>query len=299
MFKELCGKDSFKSIILATTMWDDIDERTGSQREDELKNNYWKSMIKLGSRLVRFHNTEESAWDIVGQFTGIRQPLQLQVELVEEKKPLTETAAGLVLYDWLEGLIAQIRQLIKNIEDWLRKAPKDEKEAPALVAEEKKKLAAIQRLEQASDQRNKLRGQQKPGRFYAAAKMVMNQASRNSSPSTQSDSRNSSLADLALSRTDTQSTCCSLLDSASVQKSTESLPLELCNKRLAATITALRHARDIADAASVPGLKGATSLALTVAESIGVNFSSPCRDTCSDHSTVNEEDSRCACRRGT
>jgi hypothetical protein len=333
MFKELCGKDSFKSVILATTMWDDIDELTGSQRENELMNNYWKSMIKLGSRLVRFHNTKESAWDIIGQFTGIRQPLQLQVEMIEEGKPSSETAAGsvIVLHHWLKAPIVRIRQLIKNIRYRPKKASKDESEASALVEEE---LVTVDGQEQ----------------FDAAAtgKMATDQASRSSSPSTQQDSIFSSLVDptlsrsdtrstdstllksinyrsrkvskdegeastlvveernklttihqlvqaseqrnkmrgrqkqrrfststsanMIMSRSDTQSTNSSLLDPASVQEGMESPPLEFHNKRLAATITALRHAKDIADAALVPGLRGITSLALTVAEAIAVKI---------------------------
>jgi hypothetical protein len=262
--EELGGKDSFKSIILATTMWDNIDEQTGSRREDELRNSYWKPMIELGSRLVRFHNTKESALNIIGQFTGIRQPLQLQVELVEEKKPLAETTAGLVLYRWLEASVAQ---LIKIIRYRSKKPSKDESEASARMVEQ---------LEQASEQRNKLRGRQKQRRFSALTS-----------------------ANMIMSRSDTQSTTSSLLDPASAREGMESPPLEFHNKRLAATITALRHAKDIADAALVPDLRGVTSLALTVAESIGVNFSSTRRDTHSDHSTVNEENSRCSGRRGT
>jgi hypothetical protein len=271
-------------MILATTMWDRIDELTGSQRENDLKNNYWKLMIKPGPRLVRFYHTKESAWDIIGQFTGIRQPLQLQIEMVGEGKPLADTAAGLVVFESLKDLVAEIQQLVKR-----RKTSKYEGEASALVEEE---LATINGQEQ----------------FDAAAigKMVTDQALRSSSPSTQQDSIFSSLVDptlsrpdtrsdstllqrnklrgrqkqerfsaptsanMLMSRSDTQSTNSSLLSPASAQEGVESPPLGFHNKRLAATITALRHAKDIADAALVPDISGVTSSALTIAETIAV-----------------------------
>ena len=43
MFEKLCGEE-FDSIILTTTMWNEVDDNLGNGREDELKTLYWKSM---------------------------------------------------------------------------------------------------------------------------------------------------------------------------------------------------------------------------------------------------------------
>jgi hypothetical protein len=66
-FRELCGKDALRKIILVTTMWSEVDEETGSWREQELKERYWKAMIAQGSGMARFGGAldSESAWAII------------------------------------------------------------------------------------------------------------------------------------------------------------------------------------------------------------------------------------------
>ncbi|KAI6101842.1 hypothetical protein F5141DRAFT_1136077 [Pisolithus sp. B1] len=65
MFKELCGKDNFKNVLLVTTMWDEVAEEAGSAREQELHADFWQAMIALGSTIHRFEGTTESAWKII------------------------------------------------------------------------------------------------------------------------------------------------------------------------------------------------------------------------------------------
>ncbi|KAI6125851.1 hypothetical protein EDD16DRAFT_1702963 [Pisolithus croceorrhizus] len=65
MFKELCGRDNFKNVILVTTMWDDVTEEVGLARERELHSDFWGAMIVLGSTTHRFEGTSESAWKII------------------------------------------------------------------------------------------------------------------------------------------------------------------------------------------------------------------------------------------
>ena len=68
IFKELCGKDSLNNIVLTTTLWNDIDEETGSARETQLKDGYWQSMIVRGSRMRRFSGTRQSAFQLLRPF---------------------------------------------------------------------------------------------------------------------------------------------------------------------------------------------------------------------------------------
>jgi hypothetical protein len=37
MFEKLCGKNALRNIILITTMWDEVDEALGLQREKQLR----------------------------------------------------------------------------------------------------------------------------------------------------------------------------------------------------------------------------------------------------------------------
>jgi len=108
MFAELTGSRAAEKVVLATTMWDKLhpdtlDKGAESKREQSLKKEYWKDMIKDGATVKRFLNTSDSAWSIVdnvvnrnenGQKTG----LQFQVERVDEKKSLKETRAFAALY---------------------------------------------------------------------------------------------------------------------------------------------------------------------------------------------------------
>src|SRR6266498_842850 len=64
LFEKVCG-DDFDKIVLTTTMWDDVEEEVGAERELELKTVYWKSMIERGSHVQRFLYTRESASEIL------------------------------------------------------------------------------------------------------------------------------------------------------------------------------------------------------------------------------------------
>ncbi|KAG9225344.1 hypothetical protein CCMSSC00406_0006269 [Pleurotus cornucopiae] len=70
-FHELCGGNQpAHKVILTTTMWANIDEETGGKRERELKDGCWKPMASQGSRVMRYHDTSESARDIIRTLVG-------------------------------------------------------------------------------------------------------------------------------------------------------------------------------------------------------------------------------------
>jgi hypothetical protein len=118
MFEKLCGKNALQNIILTTTMWDEVDERMGSLRENELKAKYWKAMIDQGSKTVRYHNTQESAWEIIDQFlqtANRRYAVLLQHEMVDMEKQLRETQAGQALFGTLEVLVKKQQDMLQKI----------------------------------------------------------------------------------------------------------------------------------------------------------------------------------------
>ncbi|KAG6382095.1 hypothetical protein JVT61DRAFT_737 [Boletus reticuloceps] len=89
VFKDLCGNDNMKNIVLVTTMWDEVEGPISwFQREEELLSDFWADMIRLGSRACRFQGTRESAWEIINcldlEASGERRkPLQIQREMVD------------------------------------------------------------------------------------------------------------------------------------------------------------------------------------------------------------------------
>ncbi|PPR03432.1 hypothetical protein CVT24_012701 [Panaeolus cyanescens] len=111
MFGQLCGDQASRNVILITTMWDNIEIEVGLRREKELREKFWKMMLKHGSITERFDNREASAWRIVNSILTrsdtAKDILLLQEELVELRKNLNETSAGVTLYHTLQQLIAE------------------------------------------------------------------------------------------------------------------------------------------------------------------------------------------------
>lgn len=149
MFKHVCGEDALQNVILVTTMWDEIDKSEGVAREDALRQEFWQPMIESGARMMRFEHTCESAWHIIDQLSGVRRPIQLQREMVDNGKALSQTAAGRSLFGWISRKIAEIQALVQALKDALkgtRKNPEAAKNAELLAANERElKLAQEQK----------------------------------------------------------------------------------------------------------------------------------------------------------
>lgn len=108
MFQKLCGSQGLPNVVLVTSKWDAVDPAVGWPRETELTNQYldprtgqyqdgfWKGMLDLGAGYERFDGTAQAARKIVHKIAGY-QPvtMQIQDELVIQRKPLIDTAAGL------------------------------------------------------------------------------------------------------------------------------------------------------------------------------------------------------------
>jgi len=63
-FQQLCDNELHR-VILTTTMWDEVDEETGTNRENVLQADFWKPLIDHGSSVKRFLNDSASAFDIL------------------------------------------------------------------------------------------------------------------------------------------------------------------------------------------------------------------------------------------
>lgn len=122
IFGRLCGDISLNRTRLVTTMWDQVrDQAMATQRETQLRGDFWKSLIDEGALPERFHNQPGSARGIVdGLLTlgnGGEEFLLLQEELVQQQKRLNETEAGKVLYNRLQQLLADQRKTLKELAD--------------------------------------------------------------------------------------------------------------------------------------------------------------------------------------
>lgn len=145
MFRELCGKENFKNVVLVTTMWDEVTEEVGSARENELQSDFWRSMINLGSTIHRFDGTVESAWKIISCLSVAppvqRRPLQIQREMVDNHVPLHRTAAGRAVMATLTDLMSGVKGIFKRLKNGTKRSrspvPQDSKRlqrSPSLLS---------------------------------------------------------------------------------------------------------------------------------------------------------------------
>ena len=101
MFRELCGDDNLKNVLIVTNMWGEIDPQVGLARESELssKDIFFKPAVDKGAQLLRHENTVGSAHTIIRQvMKNHPAALQIQQELVDQGKEISETAAGIESY---------------------------------------------------------------------------------------------------------------------------------------------------------------------------------------------------------
>lgn len=115
MFQALCGDDALKNVILATTMWDQVQPDVGSKRENQLQTEFWKPMIERGSRVARFNSDFGSAWEIANSFsTNAPRATQLQKELVDEGMVLDQTSAFKAIVRWWEQALTKVKGKINK-----------------------------------------------------------------------------------------------------------------------------------------------------------------------------------------
>ncbi|KIL67658.1 hypothetical protein M378DRAFT_73626 [Amanita muscaria Koide BX008] len=123
MFRELCGDDSLKNVLIVTNMWGEVDLQVGLARENELssKDIFFKPALDKGAQSLRHNNTIESAHNIIRQV--MRNPpvtLQIQEELVDQKKDISETAAGIELTKELREQAEKHREAIVELQREMR-----------------------------------------------------------------------------------------------------------------------------------------------------------------------------------
>ena len=141
-FEELCGRDALENVILATTMWDEVDEATGKMEEERMKTKYWNKMLERRSTTGRFMGTYESALQLLQPLIDAanlkRSSLLLQYEMVDMGKQLTETSAGRRLFTKVQHIVSQRQDVIEQIQTEMRRPIKDRTSLQPLQEEQQK-----------------------------------------------------------------------------------------------------------------------------------------------------------------
>ena len=150
MFRKLCGDAALKNVVLVTNMWSEVSLEIGKAREYELYTSFFKLATLKGAKMYRHHNTIQSAYDIVRSIME-NHPivLQIQRELVDERKGITEMAAGASINQELEEQTKRHETELKDVLEKVQQASKDkDKETRQELEEETRRL--VERIEEIS-----------------------------------------------------------------------------------------------------------------------------------------------------
>ncbi|PVF99835.1 hypothetical protein CPB86DRAFT_796216 [Serendipita vermifera] len=141
-----CNGRKMPHLILATTMWDEVNIQRGEEREKQLEMEIWKNMTEKGCKIHRFAKTHESAWEILRNVNAIsRADILLSVEMTLKHRELKETEAGRTLNKQLQRLIKEQKEMKRSLKGMAGKhVDRAVKEELAKRMEEvEKKMASI------------------------------------------------------------------------------------------------------------------------------------------------------------
>jgi len=153
MFRELCGDTSLKNVVLVTNMWDTVTPDVGESREMELTNKFFKPALDKGAQMVRHQNTEQSAHNIIRMIMKNRPVvLQIQRELVDEKRNIINTAAGEAVNKELKEQIRKHQEERQVAQDQMVQASreKDERARQEMVEEIRRLREQVEKLKKDS-----------------------------------------------------------------------------------------------------------------------------------------------------
>ncbi|KAF8150026.1 P-loop containing nucleoside triphosphate hydrolase protein [Crassisporium funariophilum] len=152
MFRQLCGESTLKNVVIVTNMWGEVSLEVGEAREAELASQdmFFKPVLDKGGQLLRHENSSESAHNILRSIVE-NHPISLQIqrELVDQKKDISQTAAGEELNREMMIQIQKHRNEMRMLQEEMREAirTKDEETRKELEIETRKLQAEMNRVQ--------------------------------------------------------------------------------------------------------------------------------------------------------
>ncbi|KAK5227653.1 hypothetical protein LTR47_008696 [Exophiala xenobiotica] len=130
MFKKLVGEENLSSIVLATTFWEQTDPNAGERRENQLRVNeeFWGKMVASGSRMFRHNQGVYSGTQILNYLLGLegKPKYDIQVDMVDKKKGLDQTAAGAEVQSQVDKLRQEYEKRLDDYKKEMEQAIKDQ-----------------------------------------------------------------------------------------------------------------------------------------------------------------------------
>ena len=152
MFQKLCGDNALQNVIIVTNMWGEVNPQVGEEREAELmgKDLFFKPALEKGAQMARHENTVPSAENIIRLILDHDPlPLDIQRELVDQGKEVTQTRAGKELNRELADQIRRHKEDIRVLQEEMRQAidAKDEETRREREAEARRMQEEVERFE--------------------------------------------------------------------------------------------------------------------------------------------------------
>ncbi|KAM0209048.1 hypothetical protein ACHAQD_011362 [Fusarium lateritium] len=128
LFRKLCGDENLGNVLLVTNKWEICDGRTAEGRFQDLTaaGGFWRRLLDLGASAHRYYNDREEAMNLIKKLIA-KQPiaLNIQKQLVEEKKSLIDTDVGSVVHADLlrleEEHVKEMNRMHEKLRDSQRK----------------------------------------------------------------------------------------------------------------------------------------------------------------------------------
>ena len=142
MFRKLCGEKTLKNVVLMTNMWGRVTPQQGENREQQLKDDFFKAAIEKGAQLCRHTNTLESARAVLRMILK-NEPavLDIQRELIDEHKDIRQTGAGEELNGEICRTVVKYGNDIRELEEEMKRAAEEgDEESQEELEEERRRL---------------------------------------------------------------------------------------------------------------------------------------------------------------
>ncbi|RDW72916.1 hypothetical protein BP6252_06823 [Coleophoma cylindrospora] len=121
LFEKVCGPSAFSKVVIATTMWSDLqNESVGESRALERRNSsdFWGNMVAKGAQVARHDNNSESAKKIISMILKNPSPvtLQMQTELAQNEGKIALTSAGRQLESDLDDTSRKVLNELRDLQ---------------------------------------------------------------------------------------------------------------------------------------------------------------------------------------
>ena len=131
-----------KNIVLMTNMWGRVTPQQGADREQQLKDDFFKAAIEKGAQLCRHTDTLESARAVLRMILEEQSAvLEIQRELIDEHKDIRQTGAGEELNREICMAVVKYGKDIRELEEEMKRAAEEgDEESREELEGEKRRL---------------------------------------------------------------------------------------------------------------------------------------------------------------